>query len=259
MKNIFKASEKQNSGRRRKGCRPLRIGLFSLIELLVVITIISMLAAMLLPALQKARDKARTINCAGNLKTHGIAMNSYISDFSGYTPAIYCTSGTWGLVLSNNSYLQAASSGVWSCPSAKRLPLFAGETLPQKGATYGMWCLDVVTNSCWHFTSSPRYISGTPGVAPFRPKDSLDIPLSPSRTTLISDSVINSPWRGLKVVENYYVWRNGANGGNSMNMVAVRHESGSRANQSFADGHVETLDTGRLNRLGWGLTAILRY
>ncbi|HWF18523.1 MAG TPA: DUF1559 domain-containing protein, partial [Verrucomicrobiae bacterium] len=96
---------------------------FTLIELLVVIGIIGILAGLLLPALARAKEKGRSINCVNNLKQIGVAMQLYVGDFEYYPPGHTAGVTEWDLCVgtyaggANNALSSAARSKVFVCPS----------------------------------------------------------------------------------------------------------------------------------------------
>ena len=90
---------------------PDRRILFTLIELLVVIAIIAILAAMLLPALTAARERARTIQCLNNLKQCGGFAASYVDSYNGYFAHRMTSNYGWSRCL----YIGLSMQGIPAC------------------------------------------------------------------------------------------------------------------------------------------------
>jgi prepilin-type N-terminal cleavage/methylation domain-containing protein/prepilin-type processing-associated H-X9-DG protein len=115
---------------------------FTLIELLVVIAIIAILAALLLPALAKAKESSRRVKCASNLEQWGIAMSMYLDDSRGIFPQTTIPADS---PITPSSYNDKALT--W-------LDLTDIQVMStMKGVTYGM--------DAW-FNALPPYLSSKP-------------------------------------------------------------------------------------------------
>jgi len=106
---------------------------FTLLELLIVIAIIGILASMLLPALRTARESAKTIQCAGNMKQFGLAFRMYAGDYCDYMPANIGTNFWWPDLHEKEKYFN--DPRIFICPSESNVCyIWAG--FPKLGTNY---------------------------------------------------------------------------------------------------------------------------
>ena len=207
---------------------------FTLIELLVVIAIIGILAAMLLPALNRAREKANAISCMGNLRQWGLALGMYCDDWNDYMPG---EGGDTSTTAINTDYMLSAWFNVLSpyinTPALKDLYYSTPPNIPMPGTKSIYICPSVRPNSVSDYgtTSKPyfayamnRLLTGElPGcTGNLHKRGAVQLP---SQTVFITESDGASGWS--------YSFTDGG----FLGQVTPRHSGGS--NMVFVDQHAE--------------------
>lgn len=264
-------NEMRVRGRRGSASSTSQIG-FTLVELLVVISIIALLLAILLPGLNKARETAKAVVCLVNQRQIGLGFATYASDSREYLPPWSTSSGGlaqthWGAMLGHLNYIPAPSyygppsggnypflgptaKSVLVCPNATRnywnWATPTSQTDPLGASRWGMG----YTPTGWISGVSPRYgVDLTYGingdslggqfVAPFR-SWKMDDTTSPNNFSHKTTD-IPQPAQLVMIYDGVYsLWAI------KNNAINARHNGSVSTNVLLADGHVLTAPTHKL-------------
>src|SRR3954447_4492120 len=143
---------------------------FTLVELLVVIGIIAVLVGILLPALNKAREQAKTVQCLSNLRQLGLGINMYVTEEKYMIPAGYfIDSGSptnqesWATILVNQRYIRGVPTVPLDVPAAPQLGATRAGPV-RSGVFFCPSGIDEATSSMLGAPSSPYDARGATAV-----------------------------------------------------------------------------------------------